>query len=148
MPTEPRLVPGQGPDAEPLNLATDSLPQVVVRLLKVLGLDQPLGIEGGSSLASSPTGTKPLTEMLGEIFTPKTSTGSMPKRIRVSSLDPAENLARTFGGKATGPLDIPMDSSMDDLARLIKSGELIPEGPAEKTIPQLLAQLKRVLKAR
>lgn len=137
--------PAARPLPTELNLQTENVPQVLTRLLQALGLDDALGVGHGSQLAASPTGTKPLTEMLGDVFNPKTQNPGIPKRVRLTSLDPEKNEAVTH---ALDKNYSQMNSSVDDLGKLIKSGELIPEGLKTEgmSIEQLMKRLAGVMR--
>lgn len=131
---------GSGPSAEPLNLATAGIPE----LLHALGLDDLLGIgEGSLQSAGGPvTGTKPLAEMLGDVFTPKNPKSDVPRRVRLTSIDPEKDKVVTH---ALDKHYTQMDATPRDMAGLIREGELIPEGPALLDVPALYAKLRRVM---
>lgn len=158
-----------GPDAEPLNLATDSAPQVIERLLSFLGMADPLGVGAGSQQAAAlppvapselryaellkklggrnkipSTGWKPLHELVGEVFAPAEKSSQLPKRVRLASYNVENNNVITH---AIEPPYTRMDATIDDFTKLVRDGALVPDGPPTegKTVPQLWKLLEKAL---
>lgn len=90
------------------------------------------------------SGGKSLVEWLGELLTAPNAGSSFPKVMRLTSLDPAAdkailNSTRDF---------TPYESTITELKKLLRSGELTQAGPATegKSVEQLGKLLRRSLK--
>jgi len=118
---------------------------------KMLGRGMPSWlVEILQQVAVNPTTTilpaGKLVEMLGSILTPATKAkggrGLLPKRLKLTSLDPDAGKAVLHGGKGFEQFD----SSIDEMRRLMGEGHLVPEGPPERTVAQGKAALTKVLR--
>ncbi len=118
----------------------------IMDIIRALGLDDVLGT-GRGGVKRLASGTNP-ADLLGEVLTmPKTTTSdglSLPKRVRVSSIDPSKGSARLHGANMTGT---PMDVSSKDVGSLYDNGVLSREVPPSEGmgLEQLADRLAKVL---
>lgn len=102
-------------------------------------IEDPLGIGGGSlTPAGAPPPNDFLRELVGKIFQPKNG----GEAIRLTSGDPAANLAQFHGVKSGTALE----STMPNAAKLIRGGELVESGPAAESVASLVAKLLKLVR--
>lgn len=86
--------------------------------------------------------SKSLMDLLGEVLVPNKGSG-LPARLRLTSYNPSEGTAMLHG-VGTGQ---PVESSIDDLMKLHRSGVLSREGPPTEglSIPALISRLLKAI---
>lgn len=109
-------IDGQSPDAANMSMMMAALP-------------------GGGNVDAS---SKSLIDLLGEVLVPNKGSG-LPRRLRLTSYDPATSTAK-LRGVAGGE---PITSSISDLMKLHRGGVLQREGPATEglSLPALIKRL-------
>lgn len=90
-----------------------------------------------------PGGAKSITELLGELFTAPNAGRAFPKVMRLSSLNPETDVATLHDTKTFAPFE----STITELRKLIRGGELQPAGPPEgRSVASLVKLLRRSMK--
>ena len=119
---------------------TPSWPDWLTQLVQGAGLSPVMTSIPAAGASAPRLAGKLLDDLLGKVFAPKAG----PLRVRLSGYDPVAGTA-ALHDTATGE---PMDATLKELGRLLRSGDLAPEpGPYEgQSISQLTSALRRALR--